>query len=124
MSFLLCQGCSRHVKSSEDACPFCGASTSSAAKTGNPGMVGARQRSRLLFGAAAAAVAGATAITGCSTTSIYGAPTSDAGVHTDGGAGDEGGSVVLYGAPYDAGEQDSGGPVPLYGAAVTDSGTD
>jgi hypothetical protein len=125
MSFLLCQSCSRHVKSSDAACPFCGEATATATTAGTPALRGARQRSRLLFGAAAAAVAGATAMTGCSSSSTsvpaYGLP-ADSGAQAD--SGDDGGSVVLYGAPADAGDQDTGGPVPLYGAAQVDAGGD
>ena len=118
MSFLLCPSCSRHAKATEVACPFCGGELAAAVAQGDPSIKNARSRSRLLFGAAAAAVAGATAVTGCSSSSTYappyGQPPHDSGVAADAGtaSGDDGGGVApAYGAP-------------AYGGAAIDSGTD
>lgn len=132
MSFVLCPSCSRHAKTVERACPFCGAELAAAAAQGDPSIRNARSRSRLLFGAvatavASAAVAGATvagvagvaaAVTGCSSSSTfappYGQPPHDSGTPADagGGSGDDAGGVTpAYGAP-------------AYGAAAIDSGSD
>jgi hypothetical protein len=86
-SFVLCTGCTRHVKAHEPACPFCGAAPSPLARSnGEP----------LLRIAAAAAVAAgvAAAASDCSppsTSVYYGSPfpTLDASEH-DGTAADGG----------------------------------
>ena len=113
MVLVICPRCTRHVKSSESACPFCGASTASAKPSGNPALRGARTRKRMLFGAAAGIVAGTAAA--CSNSgddsgasSFYGVACTDCGViDSDSGAGDSG--------------KDSGA-VAFYGVAQTDSG--
>ncbi len=114
MSFLLCIGCSRHIKGTELACPFCGASIERAAATGHPALIGSRVRHRLLFGAATAAVAGAAALNGCSAGETTSA--NDAGSEAEsaqpgyGGPQPYDGAVVVpYGVPaFDAGQVDSG----------------
>ncbi len=61
MQFIPCSSCARHVKHSEVACPFCCARVI-ASVAGPEGRV-ARDRTALLFGAAA--IAGTLAVAGC-----------------------------------------------------------
>lgn len=123
MSFLVCAGCSRHIKGSEERCPFCGVAAAGAVPAGNPSLVGARARQRLLFGAASA-LSTAAVIAGCTTTPdtsyvfMYGAPNVDAGDTEEGGSG-----VPHYGLP--APEDGGGGnstDAALYGGPIFDSG--
>lgn len=96
-----CDGCARHVRSDDDACPFCGASIAPAPAPANPrGRLG--RAALFAFGAAVAATVGAT---GCGDSH---GPGDDAGVEADAGPG-----------ARDAGpaEVDSGAPVALYGGA-------
>ena len=91
MSFLLCSSCKRHVKSDASGCPFCAADMRTATTIGNAANIGARTRSRLLFGTVAGVVATSLASCGDSTSSaaFYGAPCSgaaDCNVPIDSGA--------------------------------------
>jgi hypothetical protein len=96
---LPCAACARHVKSSDAACPFCGASMLGVA---SPATEPFRR-----MAAAAAVTAGVVALTGCSSSSspsvsaYYGsAGITDAGPTNSDDAGDDGPSVVVfYGGP-------------------------
>jgi hypothetical protein len=129
MAFLICTSCQRHVKDAEYTCPFCGTSVEGAARAGNPALRGARNRSRMLFGAAVAAVSGAATIVGCSSSSTPTGGTTDAGQQqkdSGGGSSEDASAAPLYGLAADSGDNmdDSGGTVALYGAAQPDSGPD
>jgi hypothetical protein len=103
-----CEGCGRHVRASESACPFCGAARVASHEEHVSVEVPATSfgsRRRLMgFGVAvgAAAIATAAMTTGCAGP-VYGAPTPE----EDASAEDAG-----------PGEDDGGGPVPAYGAPV------
>lgn len=112
--FLLCDGCSRHVKTSDPSCPFCGRN-----------MAGARPSSGEPYrrmAAAAAVAAGVAAITGCSQGpsghAFYGGsgvvvPPDDSGSSGDDGAtgSDAPSTVAFYGIanpmPDDASSTDA-----------------
>ena len=68
-----CSACSRHIRSTETACPFCRASAEPVAAQASPAPRGSMRLSR-----AALALAGMTALTACGkeveTRSLYGAP--------------------------------------------------
>jgi hypothetical protein len=81
------------MKLSETACPFCGTSAVTADRTPRPDSSGIRDRSTLLFGAAA--VASALAVAGC-------------GNSTNSGGGN--GVVMPYGAPQIFEPVEAGGP--------------
>ena len=126
-----CPSCARHVRSSDAACPFCGAATVQA-----PAPAVSRGRlSRAAFIAVSAA--GALAATDCGGSTASPEPASDAAAPADGassgssssgssssGSGSSGSGMVqpLYGGiipPVDAGD-DAGGHMaePVYGAMV------
>ena len=120
-----CPGCSRHVRVSESACPFCGATLSAAfraaaAPAATP--VGLGRAAVYALGATSLAVAAA-----CS--GSVPAPTADAGA---GDAQDEAMNAAYGGpppsaedaGPGDAAAADMGSPAPLYGAPPMDSGSD
>jgi hypothetical protein len=128
-TFATCPSCARHIRTSEAACPFCGASTPAGfAEVGRSPKAarGAVTRAALLFAGAAVGFA-------CSSSETTGGGTADASPAED-AAGDvktDGGPVAMYGpAPVDSGMdqsngQDSGqdsGPVAAYGPAPVDSG--
>ena len=107
MGFLLCTGCQRHVRASEEVCPFCGGGDMQPLAKARP-----RVARSALIGAAAVALA-------CGTT----APSGDGG--TDGGSQDS--SIdslqgAYGGPPPDASTFD--GPVAAYGGPPIDAGTD
>jgi hypothetical protein len=115
--FLPCPGCSRHVRASDAACPFCGAGLPLSLRSQKPVLPTKRlgRAATLAFGAALAA--GSTA--GCAEITT---PSEDSGVNE---MEDAGGVVALYGAAsIDAGEsEDAGQSVALYGApAPEDAG--
>ena len=116
--FVLCGRCSRHVKTLEEACPFCGETLSSTRpSTGEPFR---------RMAAAAAVAAGVATVTGCSPPSVgvyYGSPSiNPAPIDSDGGGASDasdGGTdapsaVAFYGIanplPVDAGVGDADGP--------------
>lgn len=108
MGFLICDGCSRHVKCGDEVCPFCGTGVSCAKPAGNASQAGARTRSKLLFGAVAGLVA-TSATASCSSTAFYGAPCTDqnCGVQQDSGSQTDG-AIAFYGAPnFDSGSKDA-----------------
>ncbi len=129
MSQLLpCPSCTRHVRRSENGCPFCGAPL---ALEGEPARPLPTQRlGRAATFAFGAAIATSVAACGAATTPN----TTDTGM-----AGQDGGIGPAYGAPSDAGsdagmlamyggpptdsgvtDQDTGGPGPLYGGPFPD----
>ena len=110
-----CPQCSRHVRTTEAACPFCKSALPDLPKAALP--LAPRGLSR----AAALAFGATLAITGCSgkTTTT----TNDAKDAAADGPDDNGGPVAEYGAPaIDAGPDDGGGGVPKYGAPPIDGG--
>jgi hypothetical protein len=132
MGLHLCASCSRHVKSADLACPFCG--SSSFANVPRP--ISRATRAALVFGGAVM-VSGAVACSDdTSAAALYGVP-SDAAAQEDVSA------VALYGLPVDAmppptpstdaaadaaNDGSSGdaepdvSPAPLYGAIPVDAG--
>lgn len=108
-----CSGCGRHVRASEEKCPFCAhAIESTVAAPGLP--VGARLGRAALFAVGVAVAAGSAAcgpMTGGN----------DAAVDQD-----VGNMMALYGAPVMPDGGADGGPVARYGAppAPTDASTD
>ncbi len=115
MSLAPCPTCSRHVRQSEDACPFCGA-TFAAALVPTSKLVSGVSRAMLVFGGVVALSA---AIEGCGDTipaaaAMYGAPpvvedagmvppaapsTSSSGPTSDAPKPPPGAIVAMYGAP-------------------------
>lgn len=91
-----CGACERHIKSTESACPFCGASPS----VSDGALARARERMPRLHRAAIVALgttlAGAAAMTpaGCSSNTVGGSDAS-----AEGGPDDDGGNAALYGVP-------------------------
>ena len=110
MALRLCSGCSRHVRATDAACPFCG----DAGRAAVPSPVSRATRAAMVFGGAAMV---STAVACSSATPLYGAPAPDASADT----GADASPAPPYGAvpPPDA-APDTGGrdaaPVPLYGA--------
>jgi hypothetical protein len=121
-----CSSCSRHVKKTEAACPFCGAALALA-------VVPARAKPTTRMGRGATFAFGAavaTSVAACSSPTVP--ASTDANTSIDSGvsplyggppddAGADGGLQAMYGGPPDTGvdaatpEVDSGGPVPAYG---------
>lgn len=120
-----CPGCSRHVRASDIACPFCAIAVASRlGQVAAPALPRRQIPRAALFAFGAATVAGAAGLAGCG---------------DDDGGGDDAGPVAdmglpspLYGAPApdammmmpDAGMTmpDLGGPAPAYGAVPFDAG--
>ena len=119
---LPCPSCTRHVRASETACPFCAAAlvarvTSTPARSPNKRL---SRAALFALGASAAAVAA------CSGSVTPGAPAGDGGAldgsARDAVADDDVQAVPAYGiAPMDAGN-DGPVPAPLYGAPPPDDG--
>ncbi len=117
--FAPCEGCGRHIRVSEGACPFCDVATSAEFRATAPPTPLPRGLSRAAIFAigAAATVAGVACSSSSDTTStpVYGAPvmdtgtaeTTDTAAPSDGGVDgdtlDTGGSMPLYGGPFDTG---------------------
>lgn len=138
MSQLLpCPSCARHVRQSEQGCPFCGASLAlESVERAAPGRLG--RAAMFAFGAAmatsvAACGGGSTPANDSGPAPLYGGPPDssmmvDTGTPVDSGSdvdsGTDGGPVAMYGGPpVDAGDQtDTGGPAPAYGAPAIDAG--
>lgn len=139
-----CPSCGRHVRVSEEACPFC----ASVLPTDLAARAVPAATSRMKRAAAFAFTATLT-LAGCSDDA---APKVDSGALTDAGpqsdsatptdngnvadtgvvvdAGDDGGLVALYGGPPDSGVRDAGGTVDddggamaLYGLPPADAGS-
>jgi len=146
MSLRPCTGCGRHVRNTENSCPFCATALEAAPERAPIVLPRAGRAAIMAFGA----IASTTAACG-GATPAYGGPSLDAGPTPDafvaeddafrmggldaayGGApadtgletdtampeADAGGGMTLYGGPPgDAGQtDDAGGSVPLYGGA-------
>lgn len=84
MSLRPCPGCTRHVRASESACPFCAATLPSLAE-GEPSETSVRAGSRhaVMFGVAAGAIAISTALLGTACAAYGGPAPVDAGETTD-----------------------------------------
>jgi hypothetical protein len=126
--FAPCEGCGRHIRVSEDICPFCDASTSPTfrARAAAAGPNKRLSRAALyMFGAASA-----TAVAGCSssesTTPVYGAPADTNFLEASGDTADAGAdtasAVDADTATPDTSVDDSskadtadGGAAPAYG---------
>jgi len=136
---LPCPSCARHIRQTENGCPFCGAAIDLSAIA--PRVQPTQRLGRaatFAFGAAmatsVAACGGGSGPNDANVAPLYGAP-SDTGAQIDqgvmalyGGApdagSDSGGIGPAYGTPTDAGSND-GGPATLYGAVPPpDTGTD
>lgn len=104
-----CGGCARHVRSSERACPFCGAELAACegpcARVEAPPAGWTGRAQIMTFGVVVGAAAVATALTTGGCIMAYGAPPEP---ERDAGAD-------AAPPPADAGD-DSGGPAPAYGA--------
>ena len=119
-----CPSCRRHVRSTEQSCPFCASALpDDLAARANPAPANRRIHRSVLF--AAGAVASAVAIGACSSSSS-GTPTppTDSATTSDAIA-DDGTPAVMYGpAPFDTAPDDDGAPMPKYGGPPVDSGAD
>jgi|LNFM01.1.fsa_nt_gb hypothetical protein len=121
-----CRECGRHVRASESACPFCGASVSAAPA---PALPQARltRAALVAFGLAVTATAcgggsnssaGGTVTQGGSSSSGGEGPSTGGGVDSDAGSPvstDDGGSATPDASPV---TPDDAGVVALYGAAA------
>jgi hypothetical protein len=118
MSFLLCGGCARHIKSSEALCPFCDATNNVPRMLAQPSpLVMSRSRVALLFGAAA--ISGTIVVAGCSSFDNsaccppYGSPrpdpAQDSGPAQDSSNAEGGGVVAEAGAIDDASDAGDAG---------------
>jgi hypothetical protein len=97
-----CSGCHRHVKTSESACPFCGAALEPrpvAAAAPIPAGSVRISRAALLGLTAAGALSASLTLADCTSVPVYGAPYPDTGgaggvggAGGSGGAGGEGGA--------------------------------
>ena len=140
MSLRPCVSCTRHVRSTESACPFCGTHLPEAANAPTRSIAGLGRAAIMAFGALAVS-----AEVGCNVTPVYGGPPrDDAGIGDAGSrpldapmqdapaaedapvvVDDAGGGGALYGGPppdsgaaqSDAGADTGGGIGPLYGGA-------
>ncbi|MBL8683970.1 MAG: hypothetical protein JNK05_32660 [Myxococcales bacterium] len=136
-----CGGCGRHVRSSETACPFCGATVNEDARAKAIPAANTRMtRNAMFVFATTLALSGCAASTGPSDSGTGGdVQSTDSGVPQDSGVADSGNPVAMYGAPQptdsgvtqdsgvvtDTGIQDGGGNVALYGSpAPVDAGQD
>ncbi|MFK7989794.1 MAG: hypothetical protein AB8I08_27495 [Sandaracinaceae bacterium] len=114
MNMVPCPGCTRHVRSADTHCPFCGDALPLALRQQRRAVAPRMGRAAMFAFGAAMAVSTAS---GCDDTST---PEVDSGSEVDAG----GGVAPAYGAPAeDAGTPDpdgGGGPAPLYGGAPGD----
>lgn len=146
MSLRPCTGCGRHVRNTENSCPFC-ATTLEAVPERAPIVLPRAGRAAIMaFGALASTTAACGGIAPAYGTpprdagptpdafvaeddafmmggldAAYGGAPSDTGLETDAAMpeADTGGGMNLYGGPPgDAGQtDDAGGAIPLYGGA-------
>ncbi|MGZ3423578.1 MAG: hypothetical protein ACXWUG_06460 [Polyangiales bacterium] len=119
MAFVPCPSCKRHVRSGDEACPFCASSMPGDARA-IPALANGRRLGRSALFAFAVGVAG------CSSSSDGGGTTTDSGTADTGSkadAADEdtGGGMALYGAPADTGTPDTGSKTDA-GDDVNDTG--
>lgn len=128
MSLLPCPSCARHVRRSENGCPFCGASLALAIEPSRPMPTQRLGRAATFaFGAAMATSVAACGTTTTPTTTDTGTAEQDGGVAPAYGApsdaGSDAGMLAMYGGPpSDSGvsDQDTGGPAPAYGGPIFD----
>lgn len=111
-----CPSCSRHVKTSETACPFCQASLPAGAVVALPAPPARMSR------AAAIAFTASLALAGCEggTASVGDGGAADEGGQSDGGKESDGGKDATS-PPDDGGIQPPYG-APAYGAPPPDGG--
>jgi hypothetical protein len=125
-----CPSCARHVRTSEETCPFCASALSPAFQAvPAPQAPGTRLARAALFAFGAGTLAMSTACSsssppatqsdeaGASQPAYGGSPVYDAGLPNDAGESDTGTIQPVYGAPADAG-------VPLEDSGSVDSGSD
>jgi hypothetical protein len=119
-----CPSCSRHIKTEEAACPFCGHATPQGfSELVRPKGPPALSRAAVLF-MSATAVTGLAAPLACGSSSTGGGNEVDSGQHDSGGPVAAYGPAIIDSGLQDSGQQDTGGPLPAYGPAVIDSGLD
>ena len=130
-----CSTCARHIRVSEEACPFCGSTLEESFRAAPPPQApGARLTRAALFALGTGAVALSPA---CSSSSSAPAPSDDAGPSHGvldsgiqpayGGPTFEGGIQPVYGAPAEdaappPGNAIDSGAQPAYGAPALDGG--
>jgi hypothetical protein len=143
MALVSCTHCGRHVKSTEDTCPFCSQELPKSASVMRAPL---GSRAAMLLGAGAIVIAcggsekdGSSSSGGTSTSSgnvgssgtpvaLYGAPApmdagpNDAAASSSGSSSGSSGVAPAYGAPPDAGGSSSGA-APPYGSPPGDGGT-
>jgi hypothetical protein len=131
-----CAACARHVRVSEEACPFCGVPLAASVRASAPPRGPAVRLTRaalFAFGALGTSAVAASAAVGCSSTAVT--PPYGIGPIPDGGDESDATSVPHYGLPgieSDAGDaaavvgQDAayGSPGIDFGDAGTDGGSD
>ncbi|HEY2512996.1 MAG TPA: hypothetical protein VGI39_19145 [Polyangiaceae bacterium] len=119
LHLLACPNCSRHVRATELACPFCDAALSDAFRATPAPVPPAVRLARAALVALGAGAVVATAACGGATS--VGGPnsTEDGGGDSASSPPDEGGVVAVYGAPpvRDAGQDSGVGIAPPYGIA-------
>lgn len=113
MALRLCSGCSRHVRASDVACPFCG--DTARGEVASP--LSRATRAAMVFGGAALVT---TAVAcGGSTTPLYGAPAPDAALED---AAADTSASTLYGVPpLDAAADADASPSAAYGGPPRDA---
>lgn len=114
-----CPACTRHIRVTEGACPFCGASLPAEFA----GQI-APDTTRRLGRAAAYTFGAVLAVTGCgASTSPAPPPPTDTGVTLDNGAVTDTGTLTDQGTPpTDTVIEDRGGLAPPYGIPPKDAG--
>ena len=135
MSLRPCVSCTRHVRNTETACPFCGANLPLASTAVPRSVVGLGRAAIMAFGMTAAACdsatnadAGTDAYIGGQDAAYGGPPDANASMEDAAADVDAGGGIAAYGTPApDAGGTPSdagmpqtdafGGVGPLYGGA-------
>jgi len=147
MSLWACPECNRHIRTSETACPFCGAAVAEAIAKVPPRILPTERLSRAAMMAFAAASLGATACGGETSQDpsgtggelgmpLYGAPfvggsanaggtASTGGEPSAGGIAGTGGQmgIPVYGAPFFTGGATSAGGTTSAGVATSAGGT-
>jgi hypothetical protein len=130
---LACPSCSRHVRMTEQACPFCASSLPETfAATPAPRAPTKRLNRGALYAFASTSITVAAACSSASTPAYGGAFPDDAALDATDAADDQAdvGAVALYGAPaepvdatddVDAGSDDGPRAMPAYGAAALDA---
>jgi hypothetical protein len=102
-----CAACARHVRVSEDACPFCGVPLAASMRASSPPRGPAVRLTRaalFAFGALGASAVGAAAAAGCSSSSSTGTLTPPYGI-----------------GPFDGGDESDATYAPHYGLPGVDA---